>query len=100
MSEIIELYKEDARRMIQDMRGVMTRWSDVVQGGAARQDLRRLAHQLRGSGRTYGFRDVTRICKALEQITQKLERRALVGDNRVRHALSLKIERLAVIFGT
>jgi chemotaxis protein histidine kinase CheA len=98
MSEIMDLYKEDARRMINEMRSALTRWSDVAAGGAARHDLRRLSHQMRGSGRTYGFRSVTRICKAMEQIVQKLEKQILTADDRVRQSIAVKIQRLGAIF--
>ena len=77
LSEILDLYKEDARRMAaQDERGLGAMGGEVQAGGAARQELRRLSHQLRGIlGRTYGFREVTRISKALENIMLKLEKR-------------------------
>ncbi len=98
MSEIILLYKGDAQKMVVDMRSALGRWDEMTSGGAARQELRRLAHQLRGSGRTYGFYSVTRISKALEKIIQKLDARALSPDERIRKSLSEKIERLADIF--
>jgi len=98
MSEIVDLYKEDARRMVEDMHKALTRWAEVATGGAPRQELRRLSHQLRGSGRTYGFRSVTRIGKAMEQIMQKLEKQALPADERTRKAVAVKVERLAQIF--
>ena len=98
LSEIMDLYKEDARQAIAQMQGAMERWKEVVQGGPARTDLRRLSHQLRGSGRTYGFREVTRIGKAIENTVQKMERDALRPDNRVRQALSVKIDRLQALF--
>src|SRR5256885_265633 len=92
MSEIIGLYKEDARRMVSDMRSALQRWDEVKIGGPARNDLRRLSHQLRGSGRTYGFRNVTRISKAMEQIVQKLEKQILEADERVKKAMAGKID--------
>ena len=98
LSEILGLYKEDARRMIGDMRSALGRWEEVVQGGSALKDLRRLAHQLRGSGRTYGFRDVTRISKAMEQVVQKLEKSSLPPDERVREAIASKVDKLDRIF--
>lgn len=98
MSEIIGLYKEDARRMVGDMRSAVNRWTDVQAGGPARNDLRRLSHQLRGSGRTYGFRNVTRISKAMEQIVMKLEKKTLPADDRVKSAISAMVERLGEIF--
>ncbi|HVO32641.1 MAG TPA: Hpt domain-containing protein, partial [Elusimicrobiota bacterium] len=70
----------------------------AVPGGPARQELRRLSHQLRGSGRTYGFRRVTAISKAVEQIIQKLEKRTLTADERVKESVSAKIEMLASVF--
>jgi chemotaxis protein histidine kinase CheA len=98
MSEIVDLYKEDARRMIITMRSAVGRWDEVTHGGTARQELRRISHQLRGSGRTYGFRNVTRIGKAVEQIMQKLEKQAVPPDQRTQRSITDKIERLAVIF--
>jgi len=98
MSEIVGLYKEDARRMVREMDAAINRWEEVHAGGPARKDLRRLSHQLRGSGRTYGFRNVTRISKAMEQIVQKLERQHLAADDRTRSALVDKIKRLSKIF--
>lgn len=98
MSEILDLYKEDARRMIGQMRAALACWEEVTRGGAARQELRRLSHQLRGSGRTYGFRDVTRISKGIEQIMQHLEKQTLQPDDRARRSVERKIERLAAIF--
>jgi len=100
LSEILDLYKEDARRTVRTMALAAERWEEVASGGAARYDLRKLSHQLRGSGRTYGFRDVTRISKAMERIVQRLEAGALAADDRVRRALQKKIERLAQIFAT
>ena len=61
LTEIIGLYKEDARRSVEQMRLAAGRWDDVASGGDACKELRKLSHQLRGSGRTYGFREVTRI---------------------------------------
>ena len=98
LSEIIDLYKEDVKRMVGLMRSAMGRWDELVKGGAPHQELRRLSHQLRGSGRTYGFHNVTRISKALEHIVQKLEKKTLAGDERVKQSLAKKIERLDQLF--
>jgi chemotaxis protein histidine kinase CheA len=98
MSEIVNLYKGDARRMVGEMRAALMHWEDVVTGGPARQALRRLSHQLRGSGRTYGFRDVTRICKCLENIIIRLEKGRFAGDARVQEAIRVRVERLATVF--
>src|SRR5262245_14309247 len=100
LSEIIELYKEDAKGMINKMQAVLSRWEEVQRGGPARAELRRLSHQLRGSGRTYGFREVTRFCKAIENITLKLEKAALPADDRVRESIRRKIESLVSSFAT
>jgi chemotaxis protein histidine kinase CheA len=98
MSEIIALYKEDARQAIMSMRAAWVQWADVVAGGPARQHLRKLSHQLRGSGRTYGFSDVTRISKAIENIMMKLEKKTLAAGEPVRLSLQKKIDRLAMAF--
>jgi chemotaxis protein histidine kinase CheA len=98
LSEIIDLYKEDARHMVEKMRSAASRWEEIQQGGVARQELRRLSHQLRGSGRTYGYCNVTRFSKALESIMQKLEKAKLPADDRSRKAIEEKIERLAAAF--
>jgi chemotaxis protein histidine kinase CheA len=98
MSEIIDLYKDDARRMVGEMRQALEHWPDVVSKGASFQQLRRLSHQLRGSGRTYGFRSVTLICKALEKTVQKMEKCQVVADDRTRHWMSVQVDRLAAIF--
>jgi chemotaxis protein histidine kinase CheA len=98
LSELMDLYKEDARRMVEAMRVLSGRWNEISAGGTARQELRRMSHQLRGSGRTYGFHDVSQISKALEQIMQRLERQTLLADERVKRSVCDKIERLAVIF--
>jgi chemosensory pili system protein ChpA (sensor histidine kinase/response regulator) len=98
MSEIVNLYKEDARRMIAEMRAALLHWDDVVSGGPARQALRRLSHQLRGSGRTYGFQQVTQLCKAVENIVVRLEKGRLKADERVRAAVQKRVDRLATVF--
>ncbi len=98
LSEIIDLYKADALGMIGQMKAALSRWDEVQAGGAARQELRKLSHQLRGSGRTYGFDQVTRICKAMENIVQKIEKKTCVSDERTRRSLQRKIERLGVVF--
>jgi chemotaxis protein histidine kinase CheA len=98
LSEIIDLYKIDARHMAAQMQAALARWEEVRQGGAARQALRRLSHQLRGSGRTYGFREVTRVCKAMENIVQKIEENRLEPDARAQDSLRRKIDRLVAIF--
>jgi chemotaxis protein histidine kinase CheA len=98
LSEIIGLYKEDARRMTKQMKSALERWDNVQEGGPARQELRKLSHQLRGSGRTYGFRDVTRLCKAIENIVQKLEKGKLSADDRVRGSLNRKVDRMSAVF--
>ena len=100
LSEIIDLYKEDARQMIGKMQAALSRWAEVQQGGEARQILRRLSHQLRGSGRTYGFRNVTRFSKAIENIMQKLEKAKLPADDRVWEAIRKKVDLLAAVFST
>src|SRR5690348_8004231 len=97
LSEIVDLYKDDARRMVQDMRNAIQHWDEFRGGGTPRSELRRLSHQLRGSGRTYGFRNVTRISKAMEQIVVKLDRKQLAADDRVKKSLIGKIDRLASI---
>jgi chemotaxis protein histidine kinase CheA len=97
-SEIISLYKVDARRAVDQMRAAVEKWSEVAQGGAARLELRRLAHQLRGSGSTYGFREVSRIGKALEHILIKLQDRRVVADERLRGLVTSLVERLAAAF--
>ncbi len=98
LSEIVGMYKEDARRMIQDMRQAADRWQEVREGGPARQILRRLSHQLRGSGQTYGFRRATLVSKALEQIIQKLENGKLSADERVQRSVATKIDLLNSVF--
>jgi chemotaxis protein histidine kinase CheA len=99
LSEILDLYKEDARQMIGRMQVAFGRWDEIQVGGPARQEMRRISHQLRGSGRTYGFRDITRICKAIENIIWKLEKNQLPADERVRESIRKKIERLGTVFG-
>ncbi len=98
LSEIIDLYKEDAKRMVEKMRGALLQWDDIKLGGAPRQELRKLSHQLRGSGRTYGFCQVTRVSKAIENIMLKLETSKVPADERARKTLFKKIERLASLF--
>jgi len=98
LSEIVGLYKEDARRMIQEMRSSLGRWEEVQALGPALDQLRKLSHQLRGSGRTYGFFDVTRIGKAMEHIVDKIQKRRLSGDERVKTSIGRKIARLETIF--
>jgi len=98
MSEIIDLYKEDARGMIARMQDVLKTWSGIVSGSDARKDLRRWSHQLRGSGRTYGFRSVTRISKAIEKIVIALESQRLTADDRVRQSLLRKVSLLESVF--
>jgi chemotaxis protein histidine kinase CheA len=98
LSEIMDLYKEDARRMAGQMLAAWSRWEEVQAGGSARQELRRLSHQLRGSGRTYGFRQVTRLCKAIENMVQKLEKNKLAPDERLRESIRKKVERLMAVF--
>jgi len=98
LSEIIDLYREDGRRMAAQMRNALAQWEDIRAGGPAGQEMRKLSHQLRGSGRTYGFRDVTRLCKAIENIVQKLENGKLAADDRVRGSLARKVDRLVDVF--
>ena len=98
LSEIIDLYKEDARQMIGKMRAAWTRWEEVQKDGEARRELRRLSHQLRGSGRTYGYRNVTRFSKAIESFMQRLEKAKLPADDRLKEAVRDKIDRLAAVF--
>src|SRR5262249_21496271 len=98
LTELIELYKEDAARVVLKMKAILSNWKEIQAEGAARQDLRRVSHQMRGSGRTYGFHNVTKICKAMENIMLKLEKKRLRADDRVRASLERKIERLASIF--
>jgi chemotaxis protein histidine kinase CheA len=98
LSEIIDLYKEDARKMIEKMLAALKRWDEVKQGGAARAELRRLSHQLRGSGRTYGFRSVTRSCKAIENIVFRLEKNKLAPNERVQESIRKKLESLVAAF--
>ena len=98
MSEIIALYKVDARQAIAEMYAALLQWTDVSAGAAARQNLRKLSHQLRGSGRTYGFNDVTRVSKAIENIMMKLEKKTLAPNESVQRSLQIKIDRLARTF--
>jgi chemotaxis protein histidine kinase CheA len=98
LTEIIELYREDAKIMVGKMEAALSRWPEVQQGGEARQILRRISHQLRGSGRTYGFRDVTRIGKAIENIMLKLEKATVPANDRARDAIRQKISRIAAAF--
>jgi chemotaxis protein histidine kinase CheA len=95
LSEIIGLYKQDARHSVDQMRAAAQRWDEVGRCGPACLELRKLAHQLRGSGRTYGFRRVTRIGKAIEHVMIKLQGQRLKADDRLRKFLSDAIERLA-----
>ena len=100
LSEIVGYYKEDARRSVQRMRDALTHWEELAGGGPACKEVRKLSHQLRGSGRTYGFRNVTRIGKALEKLLMKMEARRLPADARLREALTTHIDSLAEIFKT
>ena len=98
LSAIIDLYKEDARRMVGTMQAALARWDEVRRGGGPRQDLRRLSHQLRGSGRTYGYRNVSRLSKAIESIVQRMDKAKLPADDRVRDSIQKMIDRLAAVF--
>jgi chemotaxis protein histidine kinase CheA len=98
LSEIMDLYKEDARIMIGKMRAAHRCWEDYQKGGPARTDIRRLAHQLRGSGRTYGFRQVSRYSKAIENITIKIDKAHLAADDRARESIAKKIDLLDAAF--
>ena len=98
LSEIVGMYKEDARRSVEQMRTAIKRWEEVAQGGPACLELRKLAHQLRGSGRTYGFREVTRVGKAMEHLIMRLQAKHLPADERLRTVLTSHIERLGTIF--
>ena len=98
LSEIVQLYKEDARRMVGEMRAALEKWEEIQKGGPARQALRRLSHQLRGSGRTYGFRQVTRLGKAIESVVVRLEKGTLPADERVHEFVSLMVEKMAAAF--
>ncbi len=98
LSEIVGLYKEDALKSVEKMHAAFAKWEEIQRGGQARSDLRRMSHQLRGSGRTYGFRHVTRFCKALENIAIKLEKNGLQADERVRESIRRKLELLNSAF--
>ena len=98
LSEIIGLYKEDARRSIAQMRTAAQNWKEVAALGPACLELRKLAHQLRGSGRTYGFRNVTRQGKALEHLMIKLQAKRFPADKRLQTLITVHIEKLATIF--
>ena len=98
LSEIIDMYKDDARRSVAQMRADIQRWQELSEGGPALLDLRKLSHQLRGSGRTYGFRNVTRIGKALEHLMIKLQAKRIPADQRLQKFVTTCVERLADIF--
>lgn len=98
LSEIMDLYKEDARRSVQHMRAALERWDEMANGGMACKDIRKIAHQLRGSGRTYGFRNVTRLGKALEKLMSRLEARRIPADDRLHKVVTMYVERLAEVF--
>jgi chemotaxis protein histidine kinase CheA len=100
LSEIIGLYKEDARRSVGAMRAALGRWEDVCRLGPAALELRKLAHQLRGSGRTYGFRDVTRLGKAMEHVMIRLQTKKIGPDERCRTLLTGYVDRLTKIFAS
>ena len=97
-SEIITLYKLDACQSVEKMKAALANWGEVTTGGPARSELRKLSHQMRGSGRTYGFKDVTRICKAMEKTIELLEKNRHDADETVRESLRCKIERLDAAF--
>lgn len=98
LSEIMGLYKEDARKSVEQMRLAVRKWDEIVAGGAAQTELRKLAHQLRGSGRTYGFRSVTRIGKALEHLLIKLQEKRLLPDDRLQRSLESLVDRMGEAF--
>jgi chemotaxis protein histidine kinase CheA len=98
LSEILDMYKEDARRSVSQMRAAMENWSEVLNDGPARQEIRKLSHQLRGSGRTYGFRNVSRVAKAMEHAVILLQSGRIPADERLKKCLSTWIERLAEAF--
>ncbi len=97
-SQIAALYKEDARDSVSKMQVALERWGEVMIGGPARLELRRLSHQLRGSGRTYGFSSASRVAKAMERMIEKLEKNTLEANERLRAALADKVHRLGRIF--
>ncbi len=86
--------------MIERMQEALIRWEEVQHAGPAREELKRLSHQLRGSGRTYGFRSVTRFCKAIENIMLKLDKAKLAPDERVRASIRKKLDGLVSMFKT
>lgn len=99
LSEIIDMYKQDARLSVQRMQAAAQCWDEVVQGGPACLQLRKLAHQLRGSGRTYGFRNVTRIGKALERAMIYVQSKRMKADDPRLHPFVTKcLDSLANVF--
>ncbi len=98
LSDIIDLYKKDARGMIAQMNDALKKWPDFQADGPVRKDFRRWSHQLRGSGRTYGFRNVTRISKAMEKIIIGIESGRIPADDRVRNSLRVKVSLLEGVF--
>ncbi len=98
LSEIMGMYKEDAQKTVIKMGEAFSQWAEIQRGGQPRLDLRRMSHQLRGSGRTYGFRRVTRFCKAIENIMIKLDKKQLPADERVHESIRKKLELLKSAF--
>ena len=55
LSEIVGMYKEDARRSVTQMRAALERWEEVGQDGPACQELRKLAQPLLETGAVCEF---------------------------------------------
>ena len=98
LGELVGVYKEDARKTVAHMRDALARWDEMAENGPASQELRKLAHQLRGSGRTYGFRNVSRVAKALERLVIKLQSKSLEPSDRLLQVMKKNVQRLSEIF--
>ena len=98
LSEIVDLYKADARASVAQLCLHMKNLSNVVQGAEAVAGVRRISHQLRGSGKTYGFPQVTRLSKALERISISIQAHRIDLSERTVGVIQRYIGKLASIF--
>jgi chemotaxis protein histidine kinase CheA len=76
---LLELYVQSGSETLQRLRAAFRRWA-ADGGDADLADVRRLAHNFRGSSCQLGFDSIARLAAGVEEYTGELIRRQRPGD--------------------
>ena len=95
-SKLAHLQHNYARQLPAKVQVIEQAWQTLIDAPepGPLQDMIRLCHTLAGSGASYGFEQVTRVCRAIEQQLRDIEKQARAPDSAEQAQIQQQLQQL------